>query len=108
MDRWGRAISRQVSGFIFIDTCLRLGPALGPRACSSFTIRVLFDLNISLLPSRFPLLPLSSIGHLLQLGQPFSKIRRLQRLDIAFYQLAKLARLSRGEIADRNRLQECR
>ena len=49
----------------------------------------------------------SSIGHL-QLGQPFSKIRRLQCLDIGFYQLAQLASLSRGEIADRNGLQECR
>jgi len=50
----------------------------------------------------------SSIGHPLQLVEPFSKIRRLQCLDIGFYQLAKLASLSRGEIADRNCLQECR
>src|SRR5262249_43322433 len=26
----------------------------------------------------------SSIGHPLQLGQPFSKVRRLQRLDVGF------------------------
>jgi hypothetical protein len=38
----------------------------------------------------------SSIGHPLQLVEPFSKIRRLQCLDIGFYQLAKLASLSRG------------
>src|SRR6266487_190086 len=50
----------------------------------------------------------SSFGHPLQLVEPFSKIRRLQCLDIGFYQLAKLASLSRGEIADRNGLQECR
>src|SRR5262245_27421350 len=50
----------------------------------------------------------SSIGHPLQLVEPFSKVRRLQRLDIGFYQLAKLASLSRGEIADRNGLQESR
>jgi hypothetical protein len=45
-------------------------------------------------------------SHPLQLVQPFSKIRRLQCLDIGFYQLAKLASLGRGEIADRNGLQE--
>jgi putative tryptophan/tyrosine transport system substrate-binding protein len=50
----------------------------------------------------------SSIGHPLQLVEPFSKIRRLQCLDVGFYQLAKLASLSRGEIADRNCLQKCR
>src|SRR5262249_47338693 len=50
----------------------------------------------------------SSIGHPLQLVELFSKIRRLQCLDIGFYQLAQLARLSRGEIAHRNGLQECR
>jgi hypothetical protein len=39
---------------------------------------------------------LFSQGHPLQLSQPFSKVRRLQRLDVGFNQLAKLASLGRG------------
>jgi NAD(P)H-dependent flavin oxidoreductase YrpB (nitropropane dioxygenase family) len=34
----------------------------------------------TLLPSRFPLFPLSSIGHLLQLGQPKIRLRPSRRV----------------------------
>jgi hypothetical protein len=43
--------------------------------------------NSSLIRSQ-DISPPSSMGHPLQLSQPFSKVRRLQCLDIGFYQLA--------------------
>src|SRR5262249_3822360 len=44
----------------------------------------------------------SSIGHPLQLAKPLIKFCRLQRLNVGFNQLAKLASLGRGKLPIRN------
>jgi hypothetical protein len=44
----------------------------------------------------------SSIGDPLQLVEPFIKFCRLQRLNVGFNQLAKLASLGRGKLTLRN------